>query len=108
MGYPGYLTQILLNLINNAQAHAYPEGSPGSVQINLTTKMERYIIEVKDFGCGISEENLDQVFEAFYTTKRRLMTSEETPCNASRRPLLNGSILDSCFDTKKKHFVAIK
>ena len=70
LGYPGYLTQILLNLINNAQAHAYPEGSPGSVQINLTTKMERYIIEVKDFGRGISEENLDQVFEAFFTTKR--------------------------------------
>jgi len=70
LGCPGYLTQILLNLINNAQTHAYPGDSPGSVQIILTTKMERYRIEVKDFGCGMSEENLDQVFTAFFTTKR--------------------------------------
>ena len=70
LGYPGYLTQILLNLINNAQTHAYSKDSLGSVQITLTTDMDRYVIKVKDFGCGISEENVQQVFTAFFTTKR--------------------------------------
>lgn len=70
MGYPGYLTQVLLNLIMNAQVHAYPADSGGSVEIVLTENMERYIVEVKDFGCGISEEDLKEVFTAFYTTKR--------------------------------------
>ena len=70
LGYPGYLTQILLNLINNAEIHAYSKNSLGSVQIMLTTDMDRYLIKVKDFGCGISEENVRQVFTAFFTTKR--------------------------------------
>lgn len=72
LGYPGYLTQILLNLINNAEIHAYGKDSlgSGSVQIILTTDMDRYLIKVKDFGCGISEENVQQVFTAFFTTKR--------------------------------------
>jgi NO-binding membrane sensor protein with MHYT domain/signal transduction histidine kinase len=70
LGYPGLLTQILLNLINNAQIHAYGEGSPGIVKIILTTKMDDFIIQIQDFGCGISKECIEQVFTAFYTTRR--------------------------------------
>ncbi len=70
LGYPGLLTQILLNLINNAQIHAYGEGSPGIVKIILTTKMDNLIIQIQDFGCGISQECIEQVFTAFYTTRR--------------------------------------
>ena len=70
LGYPGVLTQILLNLINNSQTHAYLENSTGTIKIRLTAKKDTFIIQVQDFGCGISKENLDQVFTAFYTTKR--------------------------------------
>ncbi len=70
IGYPGFLTQILLNLINNAQIHAYRKDSPGTVKIILISKTDNFVIKVQDFGCGISKENLDQVFTAFYTTRR--------------------------------------
>lgn len=68
-GYPGKLTQILLNLINNAQIHAYREDS-GTVKIILTSTEHNFIIKIQDFGCGMSKESLDQVFTAFYTTRR--------------------------------------
>ena len=70
LGYPGVLTQVLLNLINNAQIHAYPEDSPGNVKIILTSNVDNFILQVQDFGCGIRKENIDQIFTAFYTTRR--------------------------------------
>lgn len=63
-GYPGKLTQILLNLINNAQIHAYREDS-GTVKIILTSTEHNFIIKIQDFGCGMSKESLDQVFPHF-------------------------------------------
>ena len=69
-GFPGYLTQVLLNLIQNAQIHAYPADSNETVEIVLAKNAECYIVEVKDFGCGINEDDLKEVFTAFYTTKR--------------------------------------
>ena len=60
----------LLNIISNAKLHAYPKYAPGQLNITLTEKIGRYIIAVQDLGCGIRKENLNQVFTAFYTTKR--------------------------------------
>ncbi len=70
LGYPGILIQVLLNLINNAETHAYQEDSPGTVKITLTSNVDKFFLQVQDFGCGISKDNIDQMFTAFYTTRR--------------------------------------
>ncbi|MBX3170019.1 MAG: hybrid sensor histidine kinase/response regulator [Candidatus Eremiobacteraeota bacterium] len=70
LGYPGSLSQVLLNLLSNAQRYAYPGGAAGKVEIELTGDDQRYRISVRDFGAGIPPENLPRVFEPFFTTGR--------------------------------------
>ena len=57
VGYPGSLSQVLLNLLSNAQRYAYPEGVGGKVEITIEAEGEgesgTYSIAVRDFGNGI-------------------------------------------------------
>ena len=73
-GYPGSLSQVLLNLLSNAQRYAYPEGVGGRVEIELSADPpgmpDGYQITVRDFGQGIPPENLPRIFEPFFTTGR--------------------------------------
>jgi signal transduction histidine kinase len=74
LGYPGSLSQVLLNLLSNAQRYAYPEGVGGKVEITLAADLDGatagYRIAVRDFGKGIPPENLPRVFDPFFTTGR--------------------------------------
>lgn len=71
LGYAGSLTQVLLNLLSNAQRYAYPDGTGGKVEITLACEPNGdYRIAVRDFGKGIPPENLARVFEPFFTTGR--------------------------------------
>ncbi len=60
------LVQVFVNLLANAR-DASPEGG----LIRISGKQEAYsaIIEVVDEGTGIPADQLDHVFEPFYTTK---------------------------------------
>ena len=70
LGYPGSLSQVLLNLLSNARRYAYPGRSEGQVKIELGSEGESYRICVRDFGAGIPAANLPRVFEPFFTTGR--------------------------------------
>jgi signal transduction histidine kinase len=72
VGYPGYLTQILLNLLSNIERYAYQDGVGGRVAIVIAAKAmdQTFILTVSDFGQGIASENLSQVFVPFFTTGR--------------------------------------
>ncbi|MEH7333796.1 ATP-binding protein [Neobacillus drentensis] len=60
---PDRIEQVLTNLIDNAIRHT-PKG--GSVRLNVTSEEKGILIEVKDSGSGIPEEDLPFVFERFY------------------------------------------
>jgi signal transduction histidine kinase len=60
------LTQVLLNLLNNA-VHATETG--GRITIALQAESEQAHIVLQDTGCGIPEEHLTKIFEPFFTTK---------------------------------------
>ena len=65
------LGQVVLNLVVNA-AQAMPEGKVDRNLLRVatwTTKDGRVAIEVTDTGCGIPKENLERIFDPFYTTK---------------------------------------
>jgi signal transduction histidine kinase len=74
VGYPGFLSQILLNLLSNIERYAYPDGQGGQVAIDIAADAEkgvgRYTVSVRDFGAGIAPEHLTQIFEPFFTTGR--------------------------------------
>jgi signal transduction histidine kinase/HAMP domain-containing protein len=62
------IRQVFLNLLRNA-LDATADG--GSITIRLLIE-DRYIIfKVADSGAGIPSENLDRVFDLFFTTKSR-------------------------------------
>lgn len=72
-GYRGYLAQILLNLLTNVERYAYPQGG-GKIEVVLgetqRSSIPHYVIKVRDFGVGISADDLRRVFDPFFTTGR--------------------------------------
>jgi two-component system OmpR family sensor kinase len=62
------LRQVVGNLVGNALRYT-PEGSPIEVAVGVRTSDggQKYsVIEVRDHGPGISEEDASKVFERFY------------------------------------------
>lgn len=70
-GYPGALFQVLTNLIENAQRHAFAGGRGGRIGIRVELlDGERIGLEVADDGLGMTPEVAARAFEPFYTTRR--------------------------------------
>jgi len=62
------LQQALLNVLTNA-ADAFAGRENPTISINVWKIMSMILIQVKDNGCGMNEEQLKDVFRPFYTTK---------------------------------------
>ncbi len=68
--YPGPLTQIIVNFINNALVHAFEGREKGSMCLRASLIGEQLVeILFVDDGCGMSEEVAKHVFDPFFTTK---------------------------------------
>ena len=66
MGQDSPLGQVVRNLIDNARSFS-PEG--GEVRIGVSRGKGRVLVTVDDDGPGIPPENLETVFERFYTSR---------------------------------------
>lgn len=60
------LKQVFLNLIQNA-FDAVDEG--GVIEVTSKAQEGKAVVEIRDSGCGLTEEELKRIFEPFYTTK---------------------------------------
>jgi len=65
---PVQLSNVFVNLMDNA-ADAMPEGGRLTIQADLSPDRQSVVVQVKDTGCGIPPENINQVFSPFFTTK---------------------------------------
>jgi PAS domain S-box-containing protein len=64
---PTGLRQVCMNLLINA--HQAISGS-GVVEITTkATKQSMVLFQIRDSGCGISKEAIDQIWDPFFTTK---------------------------------------
>jgi PAS domain S-box-containing protein len=61
-----YMKQAVLNLLQNA-ASAMPEG--GELRVQTVQKSNDLLLTITDTGVGIPEENMDKIFEPYFTTK---------------------------------------
>jgi signal transduction histidine kinase len=67
IGDPTGLSQVCMNLLMNA--HQAING-PGIVEITTrTTKQSMVLFQVRDSGCGIHKDVLEQIWDPFFTTK---------------------------------------
>lgn len=56
------IDRTMLNLLSNAIKFSH---NGGNVLVNLTCEKDNLIIEITDFGVGISDENIEFIFEKF-------------------------------------------
>jgi PAS domain S-box-containing protein len=69
--YPGPYGQVLTNLFLNAVAHAFPDGKPGAVDIQVRESGKDNVeIIFSDNGCGMSLDVRRRAFDPFFTTRR--------------------------------------
>jgi two-component system sensor histidine kinase ChvG len=66
MGREGPLAQVVRNLIDNARSFSPPGGE---VRLSLTRAHGQAIVSVDDDGPGVPAENLETIFERFYTSR---------------------------------------
>lgn len=67
--YPGAISQILTNLIQNSLKHGFESVESGNITFNIYSKDESLFIEYSDDGCGIKDGDIDKIFESYYSTK---------------------------------------
>jgi len=73
VGYRGFLSQVLINLLTNVERYAYPKGVGGIVDVTIQLEDDKhYCLTIKDYGRGISMEDQARVFEPFFTTGRSI------------------------------------
>ena len=62
----GQINQVLMNLIVNAAQAIETEG-----EVTITTRVENsdIVLVIKDTGCGISPEDMEKIYDPFFTTK---------------------------------------
>jgi PAS domain S-box-containing protein len=67
------LTQVVMNLINNAAKYT-PD--PGQIWLTLGLHDEQAVLQVKDTGIGIAPEDLPRLFDLFYQADRSFTRAE--------------------------------
>ena len=68
--YPGMFAQIFTNLIMNSIIHGFRDKSEGFIKINCSLVENNLMITYEDNGIGISEEDMNKIYEPFFTTNR--------------------------------------
>lgn len=62
----GQIQQIIINLVlNSIQAI----DNTGKIYIRTSKEKDTALLSIKDTGCGMSQDNLEKIFEPLYTTK---------------------------------------
>lgn len=70
-GDPVKFQQILANLVRNAidSYDSCPAGGHKPVRVEFKSSGGYLVMEVTDRGCGITQDQLDKLFQPFYSTK---------------------------------------
>ncbi|MCF7920166.1 MAG: tetratricopeptide repeat-containing sensor histidine kinase [Candidatus Cloacimonetes bacterium] len=70
-GYPNELSQVILNIIHNSLDAFQVNDTPNpEIRIKLRSEFGRVILEITDNAGGVPVELLENVFDAFVTSKK--------------------------------------
>lgn len=63
---PKLFVQVLENTLSNAKKYS-PEAAP--IEIKLYDSEDKVVIEIRDYGMGIAEDEMPHLFESFFRSK---------------------------------------
>ena len=66
----GAISQIFTNFLMNSVIHGFEDKNDGVIDIDIREDNDQVLIDYKDNGKGVTEEQLTKLFDPFYTTKR--------------------------------------
>jgi signal transduction histidine kinase len=69
MADSGQLLEVFLNMILNAENSVIKSGHRGRLAITTETKGHNIVITFSDNGVGIKNEDIEKIFNPFYTTR---------------------------------------
>ncbi len=67
---PGQMSQLLVNLAQNALAATEESGRPPRITMTARSSEGRVALEIEDNGVGIPEEEATKIFDLFYSTRK--------------------------------------
>src|SRR5215218_7937007 len=77
---PGAVVRVLTNLLDNARKYS-PEGTPITVAVSSDDR--RVVIDVRDVGDGIAEDDREAIFERFRRADaRRVRRGRGSACTS--------------------------
>ena len=62
------IEQVLINMMINA-SHARPQGGELIIRTGVNASRDYIYVRIEDTGCGILEENIEKLFDPFFSTK---------------------------------------
>jgi len=65
---PSQIEQVFMNVLINA-SQAMPSGGQLTIQTDFSAQDNYLYVKITDTGCGISEDNLQKIFDPFFSTK---------------------------------------
>ncbi|OHU86804.1 MULTISPECIES: sensor histidine kinase [Pseudoalteromonas] len=65
----GALSQILINLINNALIHAFSQSTAGHIYIDVSHQNQQITLSIKDDGRGMDTDRLNKIFDKYFSTR---------------------------------------
>ncbi len=76
---PNQIREVFLNILNNACQSFTPQG--GRVELRAARQEDMLKVSIQDTGEGIAPEDLDKIFEPFFTRKSKGTGLGLTICN---------------------------
>jgi len=70
LAHEGELTQVFLNLMTNAIQAITSAHRTGNISISSALRQDRVRVSVMDDGPGVSAQEIERIFQPFYTTKQ--------------------------------------
>jgi len=67
--YPGVLSQVITNLINNSLMHAFKDKKIGEIRMIASVANNQVYLRYSDNGVGMTLAQQQQAFDKFYTTE---------------------------------------
>ena len=68
LGDPSGLRQVFMNLLINA-CHAIKDGGQVTIMSSYEPEDKAVYVQVRDTGCGITQDVIDRIWDPFFTTK---------------------------------------